>query len=96
MGCMGMSLEDFCLCTPSELKSIFESWKKREEAALHQAWERTRTETVLVMSMMAGKQLDMRKVMPFDWDDKPLPFRPAARSSIERVKELKERIKNNR
>lgn len=90
-----MSLDDFCLCTPSEFSKIYESWRKREEYMAHLAWETTREEIVSIYQMMSGKQLDRHKVMPFDWDKSAPPAKMVAPSTIERVNELKKRLNIN-
>lgn len=65
-----------------------------------QAWERTRTEVTAIFQIMSKKQLDKHKIMPFEWDRKDnkdtQPAKKTAPSTRERVRELKERLKNKK
>lgn len=90
-----MSFDDFCLCTPSEFRSIFESWRKHDESKAHLVWETTREEIVSIYQLVSGKQLNRHEVMPFKWEKKAMPAKKITPSTPERVKELKERLKNN-
>lgn len=89
---MGMSLQDFCSCTPSEFKSIFDAWREREEATTHREWETTRSIISAVIAPYANRAVDIKKVMPFPWDDKEKGKgkrkRKIKESTPERVKEL--------
>lgn len=95
-----MSFDDFCLCTPSEFRSIYESWRKREESMARQAWERTRTEVTAIFQIVSEQKLDKHELMPFEWDRKDnkdtQPAKKTAPSTRERVEELKERLKNKK
>ena len=42
MGCIGMRMDDFCRCTPSEFKAIFNQWKENSESRQRGEWERVR------------------------------------------------------
>ena len=39
MGCVGMSLRDFDLCTPLEFEEIVEQWKRGQDAHMQASWE---------------------------------------------------------
>lgn len=66
---MGMSLADFCRCTPSEYEKVWAQWRKREEEKERQAWERTRTQCLCMLQPWSEKRLEARDVMQFPWDE---------------------------
>ena len=66
---MGMSLADFCRCTPSEYEKVWALWRKREEEKERQAWERTRTQCLCMLQPWSEKRLEARDVMQFPWDE---------------------------
>ena len=43
MGCIGMSLDDFERCTPSEFYAAWKQWHEQMERMERSSWERTRT-----------------------------------------------------
>lgn len=68
---MGMSLQDFDLCTPLEFEKIFEKWRLRSDAAMRRSWEQTRQLAVSILQPYAQKPLEPRDVMRFEWDNEP-------------------------
>lgn len=69
MGCMGLSLEDFSACTPSEFSRIYEQWREREDAALRNTWEQTRLLMLGMLQPWSKKRLTAREVLPLPWDE---------------------------
>lgn len=68
MGCMGMRLNDFCLCTPAEFRAIFNAWQKREEMKQRQEWERTRMACLCSLQPYSKRKLDPTDILLFDWE----------------------------
>ena len=40
MGCMGMSMDDFCRCVPSEFYAAYEAWQELDSRREQAKWER--------------------------------------------------------
>lgn len=69
MGCMGMSMMDFCLCTPSEFYETWKVWNEMQLRREREAWERARMECLCTLQPWSKKRLKARDVMRFEWDD---------------------------
>lgn len=89
---MGMSLSDFCSCTPSEFKKIYEIWYAREERQVHREWEMTRDIIVTYAQTHSTKVLDKQKIMPFPWDKKGLKSKESPPSTEARMKKVLDRL----
>jgi len=50
---MGMSLQDFDLCTPLEFEKIFERWRLQAESDVRRSWEQTRQLAVVILQPYA-------------------------------------------
>lgn len=70
MGCLGMSLQDFCSCTPSEFKKVYEAWRDNAQRLMREGWEQTRTICICSMQPYSKKRLDPKNIMPLPWDRK--------------------------
>ena len=68
MGCMGMGLDDFSLCTPSEFTAIYEAWKERIEHTDRQSWEQARFLGCAMLQPYSKKHLKPTDLIRFDWD----------------------------
>lgn len=68
MGCLGMSLQDFCSCTPSEFQKVYEAWRENALRLQREGWEQTRLICVLSIQPYSTKKLDPQVVMPLPWD----------------------------
>lgn len=69
-GRMGMSIDDFCRCTPSLFAEIHEAYVKKMEMAEQSLWERTRMECLFMLQPYSKKTLKASDVMTFPWDKK--------------------------
>lgn len=69
MGCIGMGLDDFCRCTPSEFTATWEAWSEREQQAERGCWERLRMECLCMLQPWSKKRLEPRDVMELPWDE---------------------------
>lgn len=69
MGCMGMSMDDFCRCTPFEFYATYDAWNDLEDRREQAAWERMRMQCLCTLQPYSQKQLVATDVMRFPWDD---------------------------
>lgn len=70
MGCIGMSRQDFCHCTPSQFKAIYDSWADTQNRAERLSWEQTRSLCLCMVQPHCKKQLRAEDIMKFPWDAK--------------------------
>ncbi len=63
-----MSLEDFCRCTPSEFRHVFDAWTREKEAQTHQTWEQVRLMSAMVLQPWCKKRLKPTDVFALPWD----------------------------
>ncbi len=69
MGCMGMSRDDFCRCTPSEFYAAYGAWGDMRQQRERAEWERARLQCLCALQPYSKKQLSARDVMKFPWDE---------------------------
>ena len=69
LGCIGMSMDDFCRCTPSEFRAVYGGWRDMAEGLRREAWERTRMECLCSLQPYSKKRLAAEDIMRFAWDD---------------------------
>lgn len=69
MGCMGMSMDDFCRCTPSEFNEAYEAWGECQERLERGAWERMRTQCLCSLQPYSSKKLRAEDLMRFPWEE---------------------------
>ncbi len=97
MGCMGISREDFCRCTPSEFYAAYEAWIEMRQLEERGSWERMRMQCVCSLQPYSKKRLTARDVMQFPWEEegeaasaKPEP--PLSREELlDRYRKARER-----
>lgn len=92
MGCVGMSMDDFCRCTPSEFQEVFEAWNTLRENQEHTAWERVRMQCLCSLQPYSKKQLSASDIMEFPWEKKAQPSERSAEST-EDIKARYEAVK---
>ncbi len=63
-----MSVDDFCRCTPSEFKAVYEAWAESEQRRERSAWERTRILCTTMLQPYSKNILEPKDVMQFEWD----------------------------
>lgn len=69
LGCIGMSMDDFCRCTPSEFRAVYAGWWDMAEGRRREAWERLRMECLCSLQPYSKKRLEAADIMRFPWDD---------------------------
>ena len=67
---MGMGFSDFCSCTPSEFREVYEAWKLHDEYSVRSSWEQTRVLCTAMLQPYSKKKLRVRDVFPLPWDRK--------------------------
>lgn len=68
VGRIGMSIDDFCRCTPLEFSAIAESWNDGEQHRERVAWERTRLQCTCMLQPYSRHKLKPQDVLQFAWD----------------------------
>lgn len=85
VGSMGMSLTDFCNCTPHEFFCISRHW---EQTQMRDPWERARFLACCVLQPYSKKALKVTDVCRFSWDMQE-KLSLAVESTRNRFEELK-------
>lgn len=68
MGCMGMSMDDFCRCAPSEFYEAYEAWNEHQERMERGAWERMRMQCLCSLQPYSKRRLKASDLMTFPWE----------------------------
>lgn len=89
MGCMGMSMMDFCLCTPSEFYETWKVWNEMQLRREREAWERARMECLCTLQPWSKKRLKARDVMRFEWDDNSVDSKCSRSNEMSREEIMK-------
>lgn len=96
MGCVGMSLRDFELCTPLEFEEIVEQWKCGQDARMQASWEQARFVAMASLQPFCKKSLRPGDITVFPWErkngsnDADTPKAP--KSTKERMLEMERRL----
>lgn len=72
MGCIGMSMDDFCQCVPSEFYETYEAWQEMRGGMERGAWERMRMQCLCSLQPYSKTQLKPRDIMQFPWESEEL------------------------
>lgn len=92
LGCVGLSLPDFCALTPSEFRAVCDAWGRRNEGLEQGAWERMRLLATITIQPHVKKRLTPGQLLPLPWE-KPKDTRPHPPSTREKVQEVMQRGK---
>lgn len=68
-GCIGLGIDDFERCTPSEFRAIVEAWSNQRQNAERCEWERARMQCLCMLQPHSRRQLAATDVMRFPWED---------------------------
>lgn len=68
VGCIGMSVDDFCELTPDEFTAIHSKWEEREDNLLRGSWERMRLLAAVSVSPYSKKSVTPTALIPLPWD----------------------------
>jgi hypothetical protein len=69
VGDIGMSVDDFCRCTPAEFRSIADAYRLSIERKERSEWERTRMQCVCMLQPYSKSRIDPKELMLFPWED---------------------------
>ena len=90
VGCIGMTVDDFCRCTPSEFKAVYDGWMESEQRRERVAWERTRMQCTTMLQPYSRRKLDPQDVLHFAWDNQgEEPEKLSAKEIRERFEKVK-------
>lgn len=72
VGCIGLSLDEFCKYYYEEFESICKAWREMTDAQNRDAWERTRTLAAITIQphVKKGTKITPKKLLPLPWDKK--------------------------
>lgn len=68
VGCAGMGVADFCLCTPREFAAILRAWREEREGRERAAWERMRLLAAITVQPHCKKKVAPARLLPLPWD----------------------------
>ena len=85
MGCIGMSYDDFCRCTPSEYAAVWHAWQEADERREQGEWERLRMSCLCMLQPYSKKRLRAEDVMRFPWESGESPDKGDATLSAEEM-----------
>lgn len=95
LGCVGLSLDDFCSLTPGEFEAVSKAWHEMHEDEMHDSWERMRMNaTISIQPHIKGK-MTPEKLLPFPWE-KRKKMAEAPKVSAEEARKRFERLVNRR
>ncbi len=97
VGCVGLSLDDFCRLYFEEFESVCKAWREMNDNQERQAWERTRILAAISIQPHVKKKITPKQLIPLPWDNnkqKPKSDEPElTKEELKaRFEELKERL----
>lgn len=63
-----MTVDDFCRCTPSEFRAVYEGWAEAEQRRERAAWERVRLQCTCMLQPYSKDILEPQDVFRFTWE----------------------------
>ena len=63
-----MTVDDFCQCTPSEFRSVYERYVESEQRRERSAWERARLQCTCMLQPYSKHRLEPQDVLLFTWE----------------------------
>lgn len=81
LGCIRLSFDDFCGCTPEEFESICEAYNDQREADYKDEWERMRLLAACVIQPHVKKKITAQNLLPLPWDNPRLPRKEGQKAS---------------
>ena len=90
VGCIGMTVDDFCRCTPLEFKAVYDGWMESEQRRERAAWERTRMQCTTMLQPYSRRKLDPQDVLHFAWDNQG---EEPEKLSVKEIRERFEKVK---
>lgn len=81
LGCIRLSFDDFCGCTPEEFESICKAYHDQREADYKDEWERMRLLATYAIQPHIKKKITAQNLLPLPWD-KPKPQRKKGQKAL--------------
>ena len=87
---MGMSLDDFCRCTPGAFRSVYDAWYINQEVLMHRDWEVGRYIAMMAVQPYTKKALKPTDLIIFPWektdgDDAAVPKGTSSKAKMEEL-----------
>lgn len=70
VGCIGLTLDEFCKYDYDEFESICKAWQDMTDAQNRDAWERTRILAAISIQPHTKKKITPKQLIPLPWDKK--------------------------
>lgn len=93
LGCIKLSLDDFCALSPDEFRAIHRMYIEQETERMHGEWERVRILATITVQPNLGKPVDAKRLLPLPWDKKINNAEPK-KSTRERFEYLAKKFSN--
>lgn len=68
LGCVGLSLDDFCGLTQEEFESVSSNYTSQRDFFVRNGWERMRQHAAISIQPHLRKKISARQLLPFSWD----------------------------
>ena len=91
LGCIGLSLEDFCQLTPEEFGAVCKAWHDRREQEMQDGWERMRMNATITIQPHVKGKVTPQKLLPLPWE-KSIKKAEAPKVSAEEARKRFERL----
>lgn len=69
VGCVGLSIDDFCKCDIDEFEAICRAWSDMLEAQNRDDWEQMRLLAAVSIQPHVRKRIIPRQLIPLPWDN---------------------------
>lgn len=92
LGCIGLSLADFCVLTPDEWAEVYRNYREMLDEREKLEWERLRLLCAYTIQPHSRKKINPKKMMSFPWDNEKmesqnLVSREVGRDRFEKMKQ---------
>ncbi len=68
LGCIRLSYDDFCRCTPEEFNGICKAYHDQRETDYKNEWERMRMLATITIQPHIKSKITAQKLLPFPWE----------------------------
>ena len=92
LGCVRLSYDDFCRCTPEEFGSICKAYQDQREVDYKDRWERMRMLATIAIQPHLKHKITSKKLLPFPWEEKGKKKAEAPKVSAEEARKRFERL----
>ena len=69
LGCVRLSYDDFCRCTPEEFNGICKAYHNQRETDYKNEWERMRMLATITIQPHTKSKITAQKLLPFPWEE---------------------------